>query len=190
MQADRKAMNTNLESVRRTIVELDQQIQRETEKLAQNAQAKRARLQEELTRIQNQIAACEQNIAGIQAKRQELESLKQGIEGQGKELEGKQKETGNQIAYFEQMITNCDRAEKDSLLPYGRNIKGVVDQISKMRWHGNVPLGPLGSFVKAKDPQTWGDILRNQLGQQLMAFAITDARDRPALKQLLAQTQK
>ncbi|KAF7768000.1 hypothetical protein Agabi119p4_7243 [Agaricus bisporus var. burnettii] len=189
LNADRKAMNTNLESVRRTIVELDQQIQRETEKLAQNAQAKRARLQEELTRIQNQIAACEQNIAGIQAKRQELESLKQGIEGQGKELEGKQKETGNQIAYFEQMITNCDRAEKDSLLPYGRNIKGVVDQISKMRWHGNIPLGPLGSFVKAKDPQTWGDILRNQLGQQLMAFAITDARDRPALKQLLAQTQ-
>jgi hypothetical protein len=183
-------MNTNLESVRHTIVELDQQIQRETEKLAQNAQAKRAMLQDELSRIHNQIVTHEQNVTGIQAKRQELESLKRSVQDQGEELQGRQKETGNQIAYFEQMIVNCDKAEKDSLLPYGRNIQGVVNQINKMRWYGNKPLGPLGSFVKAKDPQTWGDILRNQLGQQLMAFTITDARDRPALKQLLSQTQK
>jgi hypothetical protein len=183
-------MNANLESVRRTIVDFDQQIKRETEKLAQNAQAKRVMLQDQLSRIRDQIEKHGQNVAQIQAKRQELESLKQSAQEQGMELEGKQKEMMRQITNFEQMIVNCDKAEKDSLLPYGKNIQGVVDQINGMRWYGNKPLGPLGTFVKAKDPQTWGDVLRNQLGKQLTAFAITDARDRHPLKQLLSQTQK
>lgn len=183
-------MNTNMEALRTTIAELDQQIERETTKMAQNAQSKRARLQDQLTKIHTRIAARESTVGAIQVQRREFEAKMTAAEQQGRQLEAKKKELEGHIRDHEQMIKNCEQAEKDSLLPYGRNIKGVVDQINQMRWYGNKPLGPLGSFVKAKDPRTWGDILRSQLGQQLMSFAITDPRDRSPLKELLSRSQK
>jgi hypothetical protein len=58
-----------------------------------------------------------------------------------------------------------------------------------MKWHGDVPVGPLGMHVKLKE-MAWADLMRIQLGGLMSAFAVTDARDRPQLKRLLDQTKK
>lgn len=183
-------MNTNVDAFRTTIRELDQQIERETQRLAKNTQQRRDQVQNQLAAVQSQIVTHEAAIATIQNQKRECEAKKADAESQGKQLEEKQRDIRGRIEHQTQMIKNCEQAEKDSLLPYGRNIKGVLEQINQMRWHGNKPLGPLGAFVKARDPQTWGDILRNQLGQHLMSFAITDPRDKNQLKDLLGRTNK
>lgn len=183
-------MDTSMRSYRQTIAELDQQIARETQRLAKNTQAKRDQIQDQLAAVQTQIAAHEATIATVQNQKRELEDKMTNAEQQGRKLEEKRKELMNLIGDQEQMIKNCEKAGKDSLLPYGRDIKGVLEQINQMRWHGNKPLGPLGAYVKAKDPQTWGDILRNQLRQQLTSFAITDPRDRNQLKDIFVRSQK
>ncbi|KAF9523413.1 hypothetical protein CPB83DRAFT_690784 [Crepidotus variabilis] len=63
-----------------------------------------------------------------------------------------------------------------------------MQKIKSMNWRGDIPLGPLGQYVKARDPKTWGEILRSQLGQYLTAFAITNAADRACLKKLLVES--
>jgi hypothetical protein len=94
------------------------------------------------------------------------------------------------IMECEQMIERCVQQEKNSLAAYGRDIKGVLERIEKMRWLGDLPLGPLGVNVKVKEPEKWAELLRGQLGKYLTAFAITDARDRPQLKKVLEQSGK
>jgi hypothetical protein len=88
-----------------------------------------------------------------------------------------------------EQIQRCVEQQNNSLAPYGRNLKNVVDRIERMRWHGQRPLGPLGVYVKLKD-RVWADLLRNVLGGQMSSFAVTDNRDLPALKKLLSESGK
>ncbi|KAF9452921.1 P-loop containing nucleoside triphosphate hydrolase protein [Macrolepiota fuliginosa MF-IS2] len=187
--AEIKAMDAEMKGLRKTVAELDEQIEKETQRLEKNTQAKREQIQNQLTAKQAQVTTHEATIASLRDQKQELLKRKENAEQQGRQLEEKQKDLQDQIKYQEGMIRNCEQAEKDNLLPYGRNIKAVLEQINQMRWHGNTPLGPLGAYVKAKEPRIWGDILRSQLAQYLTSFAITDPRDRNQLKDLFSRSQ-
>jgi hypothetical protein len=88
------------------------------------------------------------------------------------------------------MIQKAKEHEQNNFAPYGKDIKRVLTQIERMKWHGQKPVGPLGVYVKVKDPQKWAPLLRSQLGGYMTAFACTDARDRPQLKRLLHDSGK
>lgn len=96
----------------------------------------------------------------------------------------------NDITQIDSDIASARQAENDALVPYGKNIKRIVDIIKKTRWNGQLPVGPLGQYVKAKNPGRWGDILRRQLQGVLCAFAVTDARDSLILKKILSDNGK
>ena len=88
-----------------------------------------------------------------------------------------------------EQIQRCVEQQNNSLAPYGRNLKNVVDHIERTRWHGHKPLGPLGVYVKLKD-RVWADLLRIVLGSHMSSFAVTDNRDVPVLKKLLRESGK
>lgn len=116
----------------------------------------------------------------------QADSLKtQGME-QDRTLAGLQ----NSIQECDSMINSARHHDKDALVPYGNNIKQVLEEVHRSRWHGEVPIGPLGTYVKAREPEKWGQILRNQLGSSLVAFAVTDARDREQLSKILHKYKK
>ncbi|KXN81796.1 Structural maintenance of chromosomes protein 6 [Leucoagaricus sp. SymC.cos] len=184
-----KTMNNSIASYRSTVSEYDRQIEQESRKLARNTQERRDQQQNQLAAMQARMAEHERNLEAMKTQRQELELKKTDADVQGQELVSKKNESMRQIQFREELIRNCQKAEKDSLLPYGRNIQAVLAQIDRLRWYGNKPLGPLGAYVKAKDPQTWGELLRSQLAQQLCSFAITDPRDRNQLKKLLMDSK-
>jgi chromosome segregation ATPase len=185
-----KTMNANIEALKNTISEYELSIDRETQRLAKNTQAKRVQIHQQLAELQAEITTHESNINNLKLQKQELASKRSDAGQQGKALETKKDELMEQIRFKEDMIKNCEKAAQDSLLPYGRNIKGVLNQINGCKWYGQKPLGPLGAYVKARDPQTWGEVLRSQLAQHLCSFAITDPRDRNQLKALLMNSQK
>ncbi|KAJ3561666.1 hypothetical protein NP233_g10057 [Leucocoprinus birnbaumii] len=183
------SMNSQMQSHKRTVAEYTQKIEEENQRAAKNTQAKRDQIQERLARAQAQAAEHESKMKSVGPQRAELEQKKADVDKEIRDLEAKGEDMRRQITFQEGLINNCAKAEKDNLLPYGINIRGVVDQIKQMRWYGKQPLGPLGAYVKAKDPRTWGELLRSQLGQLLCSFAITDARDRAQLKDLLVKSR-
>ena len=65
----------------------------------------------------------------------------------------------------------------------------VLAEIGRSKWIGDKPVGPFGMFVKLKDPR-WAEILRNQLGSIMSSFAVTNAKDRSQLSQILQRTGK
>jgi len=115
---------------------------------------------------------------------------KDEIGSKGQDAEKAQTAAKTRIQELNDMMKQCGQQQQNTWTPYGRDIQKVLDQIQHMKWYGEKPLGPLGHYVKVKDPQSWAELLRSQLSHLLTAFAVTDTRDRPQLKGLLNKYQK
>ena len=172
------------------IEDLTQQIAAESRRMAVHTQAKHEETQRRIEAAKDAVTAIEERANSLQIEKRNATSEADSVEREGREVDRKRVELQNRIQECDQMIQAAKNREKDALIPYGNDIKKVLEAIKKMRWYGDEPLGPLGVHVKAKDPAKWGEILRNQLSSYLTAFAVTDARDRMQLKKLLYDSGK
>lgn len=170
-------------------MDYDGKIAEETRRLEAHTQAKRDEVNRRLDAAKEAVAEADhRNKDVIEQKRNKLNE-KDEIQSKGQAAEGKLQQLRERITECQTMINKCKEQEKNSLAPYGYGIKGVLQSIGKMQWHGNTPIGPLGLYVKLKD-QKWAPLLRAQLGNLMMSFACTDARDRLQLKKILDQSRK
>lgn len=183
-------MDTSLKSTNNQIKGYDERIAEETRRLEVNTQAKREETNRKLQAAKDVVLAAEARLRqyneNLRLKREELDNLGK----EGADAENAMKAAQARVDHCNSMIQSCKEQEQNNLAPYGRNIKGVLAQINKLKWHGQVPVGPLGVHVKVREPEKWAPLLRAQLGQYMTAFACTDARDRPQLKRLLHDSQK
>ena len=77
-------------------------------------------------------------------------------------------------------------AEKGGLAIYHRNMPRLVQQVQGANWHGERPVGPLGQFVKLRDPD-WALALRAMIGWTMHAWAVTTERDRTQLQRMFRE---
>ena len=90
----------------------------------------------------------------------------------------------------EQAISRCAEMERSKFAQFGNNMERVMHEIRHRQWYGQPPVGPFGLYVKIKEPEKWGNLLRIVIGGSMSSFAITDARDRPALAKIFADSGK
>jgi len=185
-----KRMDTSLNATNTQIVHLDTQIAAENARMAAHNQSKYEDTQRKLEEAREAVRNAESALETIKKQKQEQHTQNEALRSEGMTMDQEKAQLQNNIQQCEGMIERSKQAEKNSLIPYGKNIKEVLEKVSTIKWVGDAPLGPLGIYVKAKDPKTWGDLLRSQLGGFLTAFAVTDARDRTTLKSLLQQSGK
>lgn len=183
-------MDQSLKATNKLITDYDNQIAEETRRMAASTQAKRDEQNAKLEAARAEVVDSQKELDALNARKTALSEQAATAKESGSELEARLNVIKKTIGEAQNMITTCQQQEKNSLAAYGNNIKGLLERIQNTRWNGDMPLGPLGVHVKARDPQTWGDLLRSQLGQFLTAFVVTDARDRPMLKQLLEASRK
>jgi chromosome segregation ATPase len=183
-------MSAGLETTNNQIHEIDQQIEKESRRMALKSQAKHDETQRKIDEEKGILERCEKRLTDIMMERKNTGLEADRINERGIEEGQKLRSLQDQIQHCETMIKSAKEREQDVLVPYGRNIKSILEKINCMRWAGEKPLGPLGQYVKAKDAARWGDILRTQLSSLLCAFTVTDARDRAPLKKLFIETGK
>lgn len=111
------------------------------------------------------------------------------VEAEGRAQEQSLRAAQDRIQNYQGMINQAQNQQRDAYAAYGTDIRGVRSRLESMRWHGTVPLGPLGLHVNLK-AQEYASVIRSQLAHSLLSFAITDSRDRPQLKQVLDQFGK
>ncbi|THV05189.1 P-loop containing nucleoside triphosphate hydrolase protein [Dendrothele bispora CBS 962.96] len=175
--------------IKETIIGIDEQIAQETQRLASDTQAKRDEHQRKIEKVQREIEEAE---AARRSADQRLEAVKSQSSEIQKRGEVKDAELNNlkeTIMDVRHQIEQLEKAEKDRYAVYGPNIMSLLRAIEQTRWSGDTPLGPLGVHIKVRDAQKWADLLSLQLGNLLTAFAVTNARDRQVLKQLLDQNK-
>ncbi|KAK7037566.1 Structural maintenance of chromosomes protein 6 [Paramarasmius palmivorus] len=182
---DITSINNQICGLDSQIAELTVQINEEKERLESDTQAKLAEYQQKLERAQEAIDNASREVTSAGERITTLGPQVQDLLTRWEEEKERFKTSEDKIAYCQDMIARCRQGERNRYLAYGNNIPQVLERVRDTRWHGNVPLGPLGLYVKVKDAEKWAELLRNQLGRLLTAFAITDARDRPILKQIL-----
>lgn len=158
--------------------------------MAVHTQAKHEETQRRIEAAKDAVVAIEERVNSLQIEKKNISGQADAVQREGRDVDRKKSELQNRIQECDQMILTAKNRENDALIPYGKDIKKVLEVIKKTRWFGDEPLGPLGVHVKARDPEKWGEILRNQLSSYLTAFAVTDARDRVQLKKLLHDSGK
>ncbi|KAG1745864.1 P-loop containing nucleoside triphosphate hydrolase protein [Suillus paluster] len=185
---DEKQMNASLTGLNNAIENYIKNIAEEERRLATDTQVKRDELNRKLESARTAVTNADQAQKDfLEAKRQK-HIEQDGIKQRGMAAEAKKNSAQERVVAAQSMISQCKERGQNALAPYGQDIKGVLDQIAKMRWHGEAPIGPLGLHVKLKDMKL-ADLMKVQLGSLMCAFAVTDARDRAQLKRLLDQTK-
>ena len=190
LQADLKQMDVGLQTTNSQIQDIETQIEDETRRMAQLTQGKHDVTLRKIDEEKHLIASYEQRLAEVMSRRRNLSVEADTLKEEALRKESNLPNLKEQIRNCEQTIRSARAKEQDALIPYGKNVKALVEKIKSMRWFGDLPLGPLGQHVKAKDAGKWGELLRNQLGMYLTAFAVTDARDRGPLKKLFHESGK
>ncbi|KAG6820629.1 hypothetical protein H0H93_014232 [Arthromyces matolae] len=185
---DLRKLDDSVITLDKQITDFEQQIEEETKRMATKTQAKHEQTQRELEEARANAEDAKLTLEKLVNDVQEQEAKTNAVKAAGMELDRKQADIQKEIMNCQGMIQRAKDAEKNSLNPYGNKIKEVLDAIKSERWEGDCPVGPLGQFVKVKDPK-WGDLLCSQLGQYLTAFAVTKNADRGKLYRLLSEFQ-
>lgn len=77
-------------------------------------------------------------------------------------------------------------AAQGGLAIYHRNMPRLVQQVQVANWFGEKPVGPLGQYVKLKNP-VWASPLRAMIGWTMHTWAVTTERDRTQLHRMFKE---
>ncbi|KAJ4001639.1 P-loop containing nucleoside triphosphate hydrolase protein [Lentinula boryana] len=183
--SDMKEINTSTTAAKRSIEDIAHNITIETERLTKDTQEKRDQFKRKLEKAQTTVAQQEEAIEQFHTAKSEISRRIQDTQRAGKEREVEMEQLKQNIGKIENLLNQLQRHEDNKYAAYGPQMAQVVANIQQMKWQGEQPLGPLGRYVKVKDLDAWADLLAQQLGSSLTAFAVTHPQDRNNLKQLL-----
>jgi chromosome segregation ATPase len=182
-------ISDNLRKTKEAMQEFETRMAAEKARIADFSQSKQdelnQRLQQATLDVQNAEADLKQAEALVPEKRKEAKDLNI----QGEEANREIQRAKNSVMGVREQIQRCKEQQNNSLVPYGQNLKKVLERIGGTRWHGQKPLGPLGVYVKLKD-HVWADLLKVVLGSHMSSFVVTDPRDLPVLKKVLRENGK
>ncbi|KAI0647716.1 P-loop containing nucleoside triphosphate hydrolase protein [Trametes meyenii] len=167
------------------IAETERRIQEEQARLETRSKEKRERATNKLLELNATLAEDEQKLKRLVEERQRHNAEAESANAEGARLYQEQQELRGRVVECEEQIRRCVEMEKSKLAQYGSNMDRLLSDINRAQWFGQRPVGPFGMFVKVKDPERWGRLLRVVIGGAMSNFAITDARDRPALAKML-----
>jgi chromosome segregation ATPase len=169
---------------------LQADITRESQTLEEDVQAKQEQLRSRMDAIQQTIEDLQNQ---HDSKKSENDRLSRELTQAEAQLAGAKKDVVDarmNKRILEEKIASIKTHTRDPLSAFGRNLGDVDQAIQSTRWHGCVPVGPLGRFVELDDVAKWGNLMRTYIGRQMQAFAITDTRDWQPLKTILKRTGK
>ncbi len=151
---------------------------------------RRQEVQEQLDQIATDLVAAEE-------KHKQLQGELQAVNEQGAKADRESRDfvrigdnLRSDIEGAQNQLQRLQEREKSKLAPFGSRMEQVLAEIERHQWHGQPPVGPLGRFVKLRDAQKWGNVMRVMIGNNMSAFAVSDARDRKALEAILKSTGK
>ncbi|KAF9649912.1 P-loop containing nucleoside triphosphate hydrolase protein [Thelephora ganbajun] len=181
---DQKLINGNIKTEKANIRAVERQIEAETKRTATHTTERRERARAKLEDAKKAIESAEARLKSLEDQAREKEAAANDVRREGEDFQASRDRARNRVQECEAQIKVARDSEKNALAPYGTGMEAVIREVQNMRWHGQRPLGPLGRFVKLKDPQ-WADVLRVNLSGTMVSWAVTDARDRAPLKALL-----
>ncbi|KIY70905.1 P-loop containing nucleoside triphosphate hydrolase protein [Cylindrobasidium torrendii FP15055 ss-10] len=187
LKTERKQMEESYRMTKEAIKLTNDSIEKETRKLNSNTQGKRDEHQRLLNEAEAKYNDAKERLPDILEKLRIANEEVATMNVTGGNLTNELNKVRQDLMNAEGGIREANNAERNQYAAYGIRINEVVQQVQRAQWAGEVPIGPLGLYVECKDVETWGNLLRSQLGNMLTAWAVTTARDAATLRQMLGQ---
>jgi chromosome segregation ATPase len=179
----------NLKKTKDAMQQLETRMAAEKARNAEFSQSKQDELNQRLQQATLDVQNAEADLKQAEAQVVERKKEAKDLSTQGEETDREIQTAKNSVMGVREQIQRCKEQQNNSLVPYGQNLKKVLERIEGSRWHGQKPLGPLGVYVKLKD-RVWADLLRVVLGSHMSSFVVTDPRDLPVLRNMLRDSGK
>ena len=189
LQNDEREFQDNLTRVKKSIEHLQDQIRVENEKNAKHSQAQQDILTHRLEDAKTAHTTAEQTLRTIENDLKTAQASAGDTASRGKAIDVQIQQARKEAGVVRAQIGNLEKEQDNSLAPYGRDMKRVLDIIARTEWRGQRPVGPLGIYVKVKD-QRWAGLMQTVIGSLMTAFAVTDPQDRQKLSQIMQQSGK
>ncbi|KAK0188177.1 hypothetical protein F5146DRAFT_1104896 [Armillaria mellea] len=188
LASERKQMDTAFKAARESIALIQKQIDDEARRMEADTQTKREESSRQLEHARMSLQEAEAVLPALVEIKNQIDAENRETKAQGERASDDVQKMRENIVRCDGMVRNCEMQDKNQYAAYGRDIPQVLERIRRARWVGDQPVGPLGVHVKVRDPESWADLLRRQLGGMLTAFAITDAQDLKQLKRILVES--
>ena len=180
-----------IKAVEDRIATKQREVDQLSEKIEQNNQARTEAENPEQARTRDDIAKTETLLARIRADRpikyealrlrqEELnaaEAAEDNLQAQVEGLKG-------QLDAARGRLRNLENQAGNRLSAFGTNLDAVFQEFDRARWVKSRPLGPLGQYVQLVSDQ-YKDVITNQLGPLMCAFAVQDRTDKATCMQIL-----
>ncbi|PSR71970.1 hypothetical protein PHLCEN_2v12180 [Hermanssonia centrifuga] len=187
VKGEERTMNDSMKALNLQIESLKQKITEEEIRMAEFTQGKRDEIRRKLDDANTELKEAEDRLNEIKAELPRRETESKDARAKLGQLKEKGDEVKRKIMNIKHQLQLVNEGEKNQLAPFGNKMEAVLTEISRTQWYGRQPVGPFGRYVKVRDPDAWAPIMRVQLGHAMSAFAVTDARDRRTLEQILKQ---
>ncbi|KAJ3552318.1 hypothetical protein NM688_g4209 [Phlebia brevispora] len=168
------------------------QIDEYTRKIAAEEQKRKEDTQSKQLETKRKLEEAQEEFNGLQERQkalnEELQDVNDRIRKADIELKNGQRvgeQLREEIEGAQNQLRHIAELEKSKLAPFGTNMERVLQEINNTNWHGERPVGPLGLYVKVRDPHKWANVMRVMIGSAMSAFAVSDARDRRTLDTIL-----
>jgi chromosome segregation ATPase len=196
-------MNNALQQVNSTIKGLTERILAEEAKLQDGRRELREKLNLDMERVQRQVKIEEENLRYVyvptpnlllnltrtycsdcQSNIANIHRLVQTKKDEWKTVAASRERMRTDITSAQDSITRLHSSQQNQINAFGTHLDRAVVDIGQARWHGEIPVGPLGLYVEVKTPR-WIQLMQVNLGNLMASFAVTDVRDREPLSRIL-----
>lgn len=159
--AERVKLERDIDAERKPILDRIEALQDEKTKLGLEA-----------TRLRHEAEDAEETMRGGSDELRDVKDRIRGAQGEADTLRGR--------------ISHLNQSRSNSLYAFGEKVPALVQLINSNNQWIKKPLGPIGTFIKLKEP-AFAETLESFFTQTLNAFIVENEQDRRLLSKLQRQ---
>ncbi|PWN49183.1 P-loop containing nucleoside triphosphate hydrolase protein [Violaceomyces palustris] len=183
--AEEKALNEQYERIEATKQNLQDQIDAEADKMADDGRARREELERQRDDLQSQRKTLEDEDVEL---KYELNSLIAQLKDNSAKIDESEKQRERlqlKAAEIDKNLSRYRSSGKDRLMAFGGPaVPALCAAIESETGWRKKPIGPIGMHIRLKDKK-WASVLETVLSNHLNAFCVTNHADRQRLTTLM-----
>ncbi|KAJ2662182.1 Structural maintenance of chromosomes protein 6 [Coemansia sp. RSA 1199] len=173
-------INAEARNTRERIESLKRDITVERDRLVDKDSAGRERLRETIHDLEAEVTDQEAEISSLQEQQKTLEDRSLELRNSEKQLKVDVEKSRRQVERVKTGLQELTQQTSDQMSAFGRGVKDALVAIKKTQWSGMEPIGPIGKFIKLRDPK-WSQVIETILNKPLNSFLVETHSDRTKL---------
>ncbi|KAJ1541107.1 Structural maintenance of chromosomes protein 6 [Nowakowskiella sp. JEL0078] len=180
-------LKENVQETQKLIKDLNQLIYNESQRLATDMRAHREHHENEIKRRKGDIEEIKQKMASARLEMDQISTeadVKQKTRIQIADVHSKNERF---LKEGREAINSLRQQQDNRLAAFGSKMPQLIAKVKEYtrmgRWIGKEPIGPIGMFIKIKEP-VYSKIIEYLIGSSLSAMIVDNQQDLKALQQI------